>query len=425
MKPTGSCRSAAFRPLRRLPVGQQPGSRSGLKAALRQHLLPFLVLALALTLSPASPSRAAAVPHIELVKTPHGGIQPQAIADARGMVHLVYLAGDPKAADIFYVRRKPGQGAWSAPLRVNSRPGSAVAIGTIRGAQVALGKGGRLHVVWFGSDRALPAGNKPSGAPLLYSRLNDSRTEFEPQRNLMRQTRFLDGGPSVAADAAGHVFVTWHANDRSSEGEPARRLWIARSADEGLTFSGEEPAWPQPTGACACCSAKGFVDRSGRLLILYRAATGGTERDMVLLTSSDQGRKFRGGRLHPWKVNVCPMSSESFAESPGGVMAAWETRGQVHYTTLDARSRQPTRIIAAPGQAGDRKHPAIAANGDGAVLLAWTEGTGWERGGTLAWQLFTRSGTPVGATGRRAGAIPVWGLPTVVARRDGGFTLIY
>jgi hypothetical protein len=400
------------------------GSDKRNPSALRQCLLP-LFFVLALTISPPSPALAAASARVELAKTPHGGIQPQAVADARGVVHLVYLAGDPKAADVFYVHRSPDQAAWSAPLRINSRPGSAVAIGTIRGAQVALGKGGRLHVVWFGSDRALPQGSGSTGAPLLYSRLNDAHTAFEPQRNLARQTRFLDGGPSVAADAVGNVFVAWHAADLSTEGETARRLWVARSSNEGRTFAGEEPAWSEPTGACACCSAKAFADRSGRLFVLYRAATHKVERDMVLLTSADRGKSFRGARLHPWQINACPMSSESFAQSPAGVLAAWETQGQVFCATVDPKTARPSRIIAAPGRAADRKHPAIAAGRDGAFLLAWTEGTGWERGGALAWQLFTRSGTPLGATGRREGAIPVWGLPTVVAQPGGRFLLIY
>ena len=44
------------------------------------------------------------------------------------------------------------------------------------------------------------------GAPMLYSRLNNSRTGFEPQRNLMARTFGLDGGGTIAADSAGDVY---------------------------------------------------------------------------------------------------------------------------------------------------------------------------------------------------------------------------
>src|SRR5438034_784538 len=74
------------------------------------------------------------VKKVNLVRTPNNGLQPQAVMDERGTLHLIYLAGEPGTNDVFYVRRAAGKTDFSAPLRVNSQPGSAVAIGTIRGA---------------------------------------------------------------------------------------------------------------------------------------------------------------------------------------------------------------------------------------------------------------------------------------------------
>src|SRR5437016_3895071 len=93
----------------------------------------------------------AAPARVEVVATPDGGIQPQAVVGAKGALHLIYFKGDPAAGDLFYVRRDPGSSGFSAPVRVNSQPGSAIAIGTIRGGQLALGRSGRVHVVWNGS----------------------------------------------------------------------------------------------------------------------------------------------------------------------------------------------------------------------------------------------------------------------------------
>src|SRR5580698_677085 len=73
---------------------------------------------------------------ISVVRVPNGGIQPQAVAEG-GTLHLLYYAGDPKAGDLFYVKLKDWGGTWSAPVRVNSVSGSALAIGTIRGGQIA------------------------------------------------------------------------------------------------------------------------------------------------------------------------------------------------------------------------------------------------------------------------------------------------
>jgi hypothetical protein len=67
----------------------------------------------------------------------------------------------------------------------------------------------------------------------------------------------------------------------------------------------------------------------------------------------------------------------------------------------------------------------LAVNHDGDVLLAWTEGTDWERGGALAWQVYDKTGQPTAERGRVAGGIAVWGLATVVPEKDGGFTILH
>jgi hypothetical protein len=40
---------------------------------------------------------------------------------------------------------------FSSALKVNSHPGSAIAAGNIRGAHIALGRNGRVHVAWNGT----------------------------------------------------------------------------------------------------------------------------------------------------------------------------------------------------------------------------------------------------------------------------------
>ncbi len=383
----------------------------------------ILVLALAGITAPSllRPSRAE-LPAVEVIRTPHGGIQPQAVIDARGTVHLLYYTGNPKAGDLHYVRRGRGQAAWSTPVTVNSRPASAIAAGTIRGGQLALGKTGRVHVVWFGSSQS---GIKSPGdtAPLLYSRSNETGTAFEPQRNLMTRTTHLDGGPSVAADVEGTVTVAWHANETGEDQEIRRGLFLARSKDEGKSFGAETTAWSEPTGACACCSTKVLADRNRGVWVLYRGAIAGTDRDTYLLRGGASGN-LTGKLVDKWKLNACPMASYSLAEGPDGVLGAWETAGQVLWGRANLQGKME-RVLAAPEATGNRKHPALAVGPTGEVLLSWTEGTGWQRGGTLAWQRYARDGKPIGGVGRVPGGIPVWGLPTVVARPEGGFTLIH
>jgi hypothetical protein len=46
------------------------------------------------------------------------------------------------------------------------------------------------------------------GSPMLYSRLNDAHTAFEPERNVMTRTFGLDGGGTIAADPVGNVYIS-------------------------------------------------------------------------------------------------------------------------------------------------------------------------------------------------------------------------
>ena len=69
---------------------------------------------------------AATVPRVTLIGAPDAGIQPQSVTDEHGVVHLIFLKGEPAGCDIFYVHALPGQTNFSKPLKVNRRPGSAI-----------------------------------------------------------------------------------------------------------------------------------------------------------------------------------------------------------------------------------------------------------------------------------------------------------
>jgi hypothetical protein len=362
------------------------------------------------------------VPQVKLLRTPGGGIQPQTALDSRGVLHMIYFTGDAAAGNIEYVRRAPGANAFSRPIRVNSQPGSALAVGTVRGPQMAVGPNGQVDVVWFGSSKAAPKGPDDSN-PLLFSRLEASDTAFTPQRNLVQYAKGLDGGLSVAADRKGDVYVVWHATGKTP-GEAHRRVYLARSTDNGRTFAREVPVSPAALGACGCCGMRAFVDNSGALFVLYRAAAESIHRNMTLLVSTDRGRTFRSQEVSAWKLNACPMSTAYLGEGGQHVLAAWEKAGEVYFDTINPQTFQLSSSFSAPGQSNDRKHPAVASNSRGDVLLAWTEGTGWKQGGSLAWQLFNKAGRPLGAVGHASG-VPVWGLPSVYTLPNGNFTIVY
>ena len=380
----------------------------------------FLFSVLACALASSSPERNSSS-RVELKRVPDSGIQPEAVTGADGTVHLVYFKGDAASGDLYYVHSVDGN-TFSSPIRVNSLPGSAIAIGNIRGARVAVGRAGRVYVVWNGSQKAAEA-NGERRPPMLFTRMNAKGTAFEPERNLIRSAYGIDGGGGIAADSSGRVYVVWHAPALGKKGEQFRQVWLTRSQDDGNTFEPEHAAWQEPTGACACCSLNAFADSRGDVYVLFRSAREAVHRDMYLLVSKDHGNTFAGSDISSWNVGYCVMSSEAFAMSSKHVLGAWETEKQIRFGVIESGGSHVSASVVSAGGTNE-KYPALAANRKGDVLVAWTDGMGWKRGGSVHWKLFGKSGQSVGREGAQDG-VPAWSLVASYARPDGSFVVLY
>ena len=381
------------------------------------HSLALLVLAL----HGCSVFSAAVGAEVRVSRTPSDGIQPQLVSDGEAL-HLIYFKGSEAHGDVFYARSDQGGSTFSGPVRVNQTDDSAIAIGNIRGAHLALGKDGRAHVAWMGSDKASVSG--PDGAtPMLYTRLRDDRQGFEPERNVIQFAAGLDGGGSVAADREGNVYVAWHAATPGGRTEKDRTVWVARSCDEGASFAAETKAWSENVGACGCCGMRAFAASNSALYMLYRGAERPDQRDIYLLVSGDRGKTFGGRLLKPWKIEGCPMSSASFSEGSRGVVAGWEGEDKV-FAALVPRNGDAPKILEPSGDGSKRRHPAVATNQKGEILLAWVEGMTWKTPGQLKWALFDELGNGLDAS-KDVQKVPTWGVVSVASTPDGNFVVLH
>lgn len=381
----------------------------------------------ALTLFAAASAVAA---EVSVVRVPHGGFKAAAAVDSAGTLHLAYFSGPVAGGDVFYVTSRDGGATFSPPLRVNSQPGAAAGGSSARGPHLALGHGGRVHVLYPGSAQAQPRAplnpfmdrkNRYNGSPLLYSRLDDTQVAFGPQQNLMRRTAALDGDSSLAADGEGRVYAVWHAipADGSANGEAGRAVWLARSDDDGATFSQEKNILPEPTGACACCGLTASAAKDGSVAILYRVAIENTHRGERLLLSRDRGATFTATQLDEWKLSACPMSTGALLPARGGFLGAWENAGRISISPLP-----PPSAGDLSGSGANRKHPSLAVDSHGETLLAWVENIGFGRGGDVAWQRYDAQGRPLGEIGHASG-LPGHGNVAAAALADGKFAVIY
>lgn len=375
------------------------------------NILRAFVLCFSLLLSGIPVVFPAVAEAIAIERLPKGCVQPQSVVDDAGTVHVVYLKGEGQGQDVEYTFRKAGEAKFATPVRVNSIAASAVATGTIRGAQLAVSKDGTVHVLWNGTMTS--AQTPGAGSPLFYTR--KSGGGFEPQRNLMTKTFMLDGGGSIAAGPGGTVYVAWHASKSSQPGkETDRGVFLATSADNGKTFNTEREINPPKSGACACCGLRIQVDGNGEVNLLFRAAFTALDRDILWLKSTDQGKTFQVVNRDAWKIGQCPMSSAWLRDG----WAAWEANGKVKFTRMDGS------LTYSPEGEVKRKHPVAVQSKDGRALLVWTEGTGWKKGGSVVWQELGADGKPSGPVQRRDD-LPVWGLVTAWAEAKGGWGMLY
>jgi hypothetical protein len=167
-----------------------------------------------------------------------------------------------------------------------------------------------------------------------------------------------------------------------------------------------------------------FADSRGVIHGLYRSAKEDVHRDIYVLRSQESSDSFSVALLHPWNINACPMSSMDLVEAGSEVLGAWETQTQVYFAPVSRGVEVArTATIAPPGNNPKRKYPALARNGRGETLLAWVEGSGWQRGGVLGWQIFDSAGRPsVGCQVRQN--VPVWSFPSAFVRPDESFAIV-
>jgi len=104
------------------------------------------------------------------------------------------------------------------------------------------------------------------------------------------------------------------------------------------------------------------------------------------------------------------------------LLAMWEARGKVYAQSFKGvDSGEQGRVVENAGE--NQKHPVFATSSSGEMLMAWTEGTGWAKGGAVGWAIMDAKGV-LKAQGRAEG-VPVWGGVAAVAGRVGGFTIFF
>lgn len=333
---------------------------------------------------------------VQVTRIPHGGVVPDAEIDPAGKIHVAYVAGH----DLYYVTSADEGKTFSQPIRVNSEAGT-VNSGKYRGPDLAVGQNRQIHIIWYTTayHRKLPQDQWG----VYYSQLDSAKKAFLPSRNLNHRP---SDNFSLAADSRGTLAVFWTADG----------LYVNLSRDGGKTFSEAQLVHPK-ADPCECCATRARFSSDETLFSLYRDKADNL-RDMYVASLPLGKAGFSMWKISekPWKIEACPMTGAFLSDGRDeGLVAAWETQGQVYFAHLNKSSQKlPFEEMPTPGEAV-KKYPVILNAPDGVMLVAW------KRGSQFEWQLYDAEGKPQGQLNWRTSRNPH--RPAGVVTNEGKFLL--
>ena len=326
--------------------------------------------------------------------------EPQMAAN-QSMVALAFGAQNG-----IYFRASYDEGKTFSPA-VKVAEGGIVPLTRHRGPRVALA-GNTIVITAVSGKKAADGAHAhglPSDGDLLVWRSTDGGKHWSPGVAI----NDVPGAPteglhSLASDGKNTLFAVW-LDKRSAKGT---RLYGARSADAGATWSKNLPVYESPEGTiCECCHPSAAIDGGGQVVVMWRNWLGGN-RDMYLARSRDGMRFSKPEKLGTgsWQLNACPMDGGGLAVSGGAVVTAWRRGEDV--------------FVAEPGRAEKRigagKDVALAVNGEH-TYVAWTNGAAieWWNGSKI--EALAKTGAfPSLASLPRGGVLAAW-------EEDGGIQI--
>jgi hypothetical protein len=345
-----------------------------------RYLLPFLLIA---TLQAAELKLAGAD---ELR-------QPQ-LAAGYGKVALAYGSGSA----MWFRSSSDGGRTFSSPVKVADT--GALALGRHRGPRVTILPDALLITAVAGSEasHAEHAHGLPEKGELTAWRSTDNgKTWTRTSRINDVPGSAEEGLHSIAVDSKGTLFAIW-LDHRT----PGTKLYGARSADGGRTWSKNFLVYSSPDGTiCQCCDPTVAIDEQGVIHAMWRNVIAGS-RDFYLAESKD-GEHFGAAQKlgeGTWKLDACPMDGGGLAFDHGRLITAWRRESEI--------------FLARPGEKetglGEGKDVAIASGSKGAYVI-WSSAKGLQLlspGAKTPVKLADDGGFPAIATLSDGSALAAW-----------------
>jgi hypothetical protein len=187
-------------------------------------------------------------------------------------------------------------------------------------------------------------------------------------------------------------------------------LFANLSNNDGNTFG---PTIDTKTDPCECCSSRVIFSANDSLVVLYRDKADG-DRDTYVAVLGENEQSFSHALISQttWPIDSSPMTGCFLVSASTGLIAGWETKGEIFFTSLDDPGK---RRSDGAGRVGKGRYPFFLQAADPTKAVAWKAGT------NLHWQLFDRHDKPIGKTETRLNVSSL--RPAGFVTTDGNFIL--
>jgi hypothetical protein len=315
-------------------------------------------------------------PRLHMEPQPHAVLRDLGLADAeRPMLAVaengaVYLLAVDRADRRLKMAMSHDDGQrFLHPVAV-SPEGAPVNARGENGPSLAV-RGRNVYALWQ-QNRA------GGGADVYFARQTGMGMPFAPPVRVSGKpagdTSFT-GFSALGVSPRGEIFAVWLDGRDPPSPEGTFSVYVARSSDQGATFSKDLRI---AGGVCPCCRPALAFGESGEVYVSWRQVFDGDIRDMVVATSRDGGQSFEPPvrvAADDWVLHACPDIGPGLAVSGSRLYAAWYTAGRggpgirLAYSDDHGRSFHPP-VIASQGIEG-ATHPMLATGLDGSVLLVF------------------------------------------------------
>lgn len=226
--------------------------------------------------------------------------------------------------------------------------------------------------------------------------------------------------PSIGVAPNGDVYIAWIDTRPQPESgdKETYSLYIARSADQGVTFGKNIRV---AKDICPCCRPTLAFGPKGEVLVFWRHVYPGPIHDMTVATTTDGGNSFSPSQrvaVDNWKIDGCPDSGPTAVRSGNRIYVAWLTEASPQISGVRLSWSDDAGKTWAPAVKGsqnilDANYPAMSVAEDGRVVLVFQgrdpkQQAGWAPNGIFA--------VTIGPDGKLSRPIPVPGIPSSAHR---------